>query len=848
MTTPLAPGETIGRYRIERHLGSGGMGDVYVAEDTALERRVALKVTASPSSVGRERFLREGKAVAALDHPNIVTVFDVGAEGERLFLAMEYVEGYPMRDAIGRAEHSVTQRIRWLVEIADALAAAHRARIVHRDVKPDNVVIGKDMRARVLDFGIAQRAETGDAAATTQARLTAENAAIGTPAYMAPEQLRGEPVDARADQFAWGVMAYELLSGQHPFLREGSPFALISAILEKTPAPLATVAPDVPRSLAAIVDRTLAKDAGRRYASFDALLPGLQETAQALVVSVPRTASPDRGPTIRSRVGFVFIAIAVAAAAAVAISSRWIVRREPAPASAPSASATAITDLPVPDSPSAEARVDYRKALQAFHDANWETAAANLESAVKADPGMAAAHLRLAIYGRYAYANEPARARKSFEAANQLRSSLSPRDAKLLEAQAPYFTSSPPDAVTSAARLTAASDQYPRDAELAFYASYEARDEAGRLALVDRALAADPTYADALQMKAHLLRAAKRNAEADATLETCIAAVPASQCLEDRIMLRMDTGQCASMETDALAWATGSGGTPTAYQLLATALTANRRPEEAVRDALSHRWSTFRPEERDARSALEDCSLHAAYGGFVVAESLARKAFASDDVTVRKGGARRLVEIFRETGRRADADALATRVLNLAYAWNAPGQLDDITPIMIEVRHQARSLSTAEAAARLDAWVEQQRRSVRAELVPQVPAAAYVGFDPNADEASANADKLGDALPDTSWVSSSSRARFARMRFLAKRADSVRELEAASASCAVLYDPFTFVRAKLWLGEALEASDRASAACEAYAQVLAWWGAATPAAASADEARRRMKILACDKR
>jgi serine/threonine-protein kinase len=266
---------SIDRYTIERLLGTGAMGRVYLAYDTKLHRRVALKVLGSTSDgiVGEatEVALREARAAAAIAHPNAAAIYDAGLSGDLAFIVMEYVPGVSLRALIGDANVLLSARLRWLVEIASALTAAHAAGVVHRDVKPDNVLVREDGILKVLDFGIARVPHREDEAAAF-ATWTEGSTFMGTPAYMAPEALRGGEVDGRADQFGWGVLAYELISGRLPWKRSDTPFGAIASVLTETPEPLGG---DVPPEVSAAIARAMSKSPADRFAS-------LTEAAAAL--------------------------------------------------------------------------------------------------------------------------------------------------------------------------------------------------------------------------------------------------------------------------------------------------------------------------------------------------------------------------------------------------------------------------------------------------------------------------------------------------------------------------------------------------------------------------------------
>jgi len=278
----LAP-ETLGRFEILDKLGEGGMGVLYRARDPVLGRVVAIKLL-RPEAVadaGRtRRFIQEARAASSLNHPSIVTVYDIGEDPKRgTFIAMECLEGESLRQRLARGPLPLAEVLRIAVEIARGLAAAHAAGIVHRDVKPANVMITTSGQVKVLDFGLAKLVQSEPGAASSELAtveaVTGHGVRLGTPAYMSPEQVEGRAVTARTDVFSFGAVLYEMLTGQRPF-DGASEASLLSAILRDTPAPVRTLRPDVDARLETLVDRCLEKDAETRPASAAALLPELE--------------------------------------------------------------------------------------------------------------------------------------------------------------------------------------------------------------------------------------------------------------------------------------------------------------------------------------------------------------------------------------------------------------------------------------------------------------------------------------------------------------------------------------------------------------------------------------------
>jgi serine/threonine protein kinase len=279
-------GQALVHYRIEARLGEGGMGVVYRAFDTHLDRPVAIKVLradATTSPDRRRRFVQEAKAASALNHPNIIHIYDISSSGNTDFIAMEFVAGKTLHELIGKNDLPLKDTLKYSIQIADALARAHSAGIVHRDLKPANIIIDGDGRVKLLDFGLAKLTEkTADSEAAT-ATMTAENAPqteegsiVGTVAYMSPEQAEGRKVDARSDIFSFGSVLYEMVTGRRPF--EGATkMSTISAILQKEPPPPGSLAPNLPAELEKIILRCLRKDRDRRTQHIDDIKLALEE-------------------------------------------------------------------------------------------------------------------------------------------------------------------------------------------------------------------------------------------------------------------------------------------------------------------------------------------------------------------------------------------------------------------------------------------------------------------------------------------------------------------------------------------------------------------------------------------
>lgn len=305
-------GQQIRQYEIVAQLGVGGMGEVYLAEDTRLRRKVALKFLPALHTQDKKllhRFQQEARAVAALSHPNVCMIHEVvEAEDGLTCIVMEHIEGVNLRELIARESMKIVDVLDVAIQIASALSAAHAAHIVHRDIKPENVMLRHDGYVKVLDFGLAKlaehRAASVDPDAATKMLSTSPGLVIGTVSYMSPEQARGLPVDARSDLWSLGVVLYEMLTGKQPF-RGPTATDVIISIAERSPLPLLDHDAQIPVAFQRIVEKALAKDRDQRYQTADALLADLKELKRELDVGAEVTrykqTSPVNATTARNR-------------------------------------------------------------------------------------------------------------------------------------------------------------------------------------------------------------------------------------------------------------------------------------------------------------------------------------------------------------------------------------------------------------------------------------------------------------------------------------------------------------------------------------------------------------------
>src|SRR5881275_3373126 len=328
----LLVGRTIGHYKISKRIGTGGMGDVYLATDMTAGRKAALKLLPMRFTADAERlkrFQQEAHAVVGLNHPNILTIYEIGEDHSTHYIASELIEGETLRQRLMRGRIEVGEAVDIAIQVASALAAAHETGIVHRDIKPENIMLRPDGYVKVLDFGIAKLAESAFAEATadgTGSMALAETnlgSILGTVRYMSPEQARGAQVDKRTDVWSLGVVLYEMVTGHAPFTGD-TPGETMSSILEKEPPPLTNYLAHTPAELQQIISKTLRKEREERYQSAHELLEALQSLRRGMEFKAALERSTKPPSWLRwTRSPIASVLVLLVAALALAVPFYW---------------------------------------------------------------------------------------------------------------------------------------------------------------------------------------------------------------------------------------------------------------------------------------------------------------------------------------------------------------------------------------------------------------------------------------------------------------------------------------------------------------------------------------------
>jgi eukaryotic-like serine/threonine-protein kinase len=838
----LEPGARLGHFEVKAEIGRGAMGIVYLAEDLDLKREVALKIL--PASVAqdeerRRRLVREARAAAAVSDPNIVVVHEVGEADGRVYVAMERLDGESLRALLSRGPLSIADATDIGTQILHGLGRVHAAGLVHRDLKPDNVMVVGGHRVKLLDFGLARRGESarGSALADTTL-LTRDGRILGTPAYMSPEQAVGGEVDARSDLFSAGVVLYEMLGGRRPFV-EDRPSELITAILTRAPQPPVALRPEIGEALSRVVLRCLEKDPKDRYPDCESLAGDLARAAAS------------RPPQKRKRTGLraLWIGGSLLSLAIVALAVGRLRTAPRAPDAPPIADVAPprpmrMVDFPPPASSNQAALTAYATALQKFREADFEEAMAQLDKTIALDPSIGAAPLRRAMFN-----TRGAIGAELFAKASTRRSTMSARDQALVDAWEPYLARHPPDTATARERMSRLSDASPNDAELALLAGFLdvwwGEDVAAKQQ-VDRALALDPEFAIASAFKAEWYFQHDDFESALATARDCAARTPAAlNCRRDELDVYSFVGRCAELgdrARDALALRHSATE-------LREYVAASLAHQGAAPEALAAAFRGGVPQSDWQGDYEPNARLQVAqYAGdfeaaLVEARALVKAADGDPSRARHDGAVGTLIETALEADRGTEAADAGESYLRLRDAY-----VDDIggassgESLALLAMYRAQRIDRAELDRRLDAiaaaWLDRTPRLYQV-YIWKLTSGFVVTSRAEAERALASyRPRLVGAWEDSWYL-----VRYGRALLLAGRVDEALPLfERAARRCDWGLE---YLQGILWLGRAREAKGDSKGACDAYGSILDRWAHAKPRSVTADQARRRQVALKC---
>ncbi|HRI70985.1 MAG TPA: protein kinase, partial [Polyangium sp.] len=730
-------GTTLGRYRITAILGRGSTGVVYEAEDEALRRQIALKVLSphlSEDAQRRQRLMREAQTAAAVSHSNIAAVFDVGESNGLLYMAMERVNGTSLREHMKRARLSLDEIKHIAQQMLKGLAAAHESGIVHCDLKPKNVMIDDTGQVKILDFGLAKFIKDKvDDATEKSTTLTAERHILGTASYMSPEQSAGLAMDARTDVFSFGIILYEMVTGEQPFVGRDRAEILV-AIERRTPIAPTKKNPKLPAFVERVILRCLQKMPGDRPANAREVLA---------IWDKEKTRRPESLKVLPYR--WVALVLASIGLFVALLAARWggtgaevVVPLTSTSAVAAAAPApTPITALLPSKTESTAALTAYREGIQALRDSSWPSAEKAFQRATADDPSFASAHLRVALTALSSGAM-PAHGVAAFRKAVSLQSDFSERERAVLTALSFTYQRDPPDILGTRQSLLEASERFPLDAELLalaysiYFATTISPDS--RLRAAERCLRIDPLHADCLQLKAGALQRLGRVAEALGVYEHCVEVSPAgSDCLTDAMFLHMQSGDCMAMEK-AVRQILTLDPEPHWYQYLGMALFARGENIGLIRGVMARRWENNSGPAREQLQRADDLQFALLSGRIAefekgLLERNAKQMQSTLDV-VQSESTKQLIRFYRAFDRVQDAGAAAE-----AYASKEHGlvkgifhrvYLYDSSLFFMRQRMDAGLIPRETFVAERHRWITQWESKVDEDMKPLLWLRAYV--------------------------------------------------------------------------------------------------------------------------
>lgn len=809
----------VGRFTLEATLGRGGMGEVYRAYDNAIGRTIALKILrpdGTPNAAGTlQRVLKEARIVGAFVHPHIVQIFDVGEHEGAAYLALELCEGGSLRSRLSNATSDEKQR--WVRQIAEALAYAHKKGILHRDVKPDNVVITADGHAKLTDFGVARAIDAPDGHSTT--------GIAGTPQFMAPEQLLGEPLDERTDQYAWALVAVSVWTGED-YPRRVAQGAGLEAALATGGAP---------SGLAKILKQALSSDRQDRFHSMNDVLATLDAMSKApdsaaasfrrAWRTLGRTPGFGQMPRRQRRARFLRVGL-VGLGGVVAVASAWRLGRHEVRPDTEHAFSAAPQPVAAPSTTNAQSDPLIEGGLQLWMDGASLLARAQFSKAAEKNPEDPRAHL---LYWA-ASSSIDANAREHARIATSLRARLSGVDAELFDALQP-LVSEPPNRAETTRRLEALRSRFPQDRPLllalaAQYIRNHDTDRAFELARASASTGENIRYW--LPARAYL--SLGRSDDARPLLRECIHHVPgAADCLEWLGRIDTNEGRCADGETTARKLIALSPEQPIGYLILTRAVIGTTHSTRAARAVLAERIARTN-EPKEQIEAIGETSFRVLDGDFDAAYESAttwdRSVSPSSDGFAHWVAILARMNIDLELGRQQAASEVALMFADRSRTW-LPSEIFDATIETARALYMTSQLSRDQfVTIRNQALLTQEQigggyTSPAARWFDSY--VQYLWSDEDVRDAIANVptENSIDSVVHESHIDTELGHLYLRA---GRIDDAIKHLRRATASCAILGLPHDHVRAYLWLGQALDATDQHEQACDAYEHVISHWG------------------------